>query len=1060
MQTQAGSSEGIISLDRHSRTDTSSTSSTDNDTDNVGIGRIYTPCFGDVDLKSYVDARMYGLSFRRMHDEWVALGRPHLDTSHWPRMPGHRGLPTSPESFISVANYYDRKMFEQVLLEVQGKPANRNRPLDDFIVSMVTTIAIVNADLVFYRLVRDQPHATEALTQSTWHYQFNTFMHDSILHFVNERKVCDRLGSHQCVIPLMFGQATSMSLPTLSESFEYQVQIFQNLFPNFGDHLRRCAAAAQASQRWTQSSSFSATHELGATTGSDRGFSNDRLSSGLSGSSGTGQKFLGDDQRGLHGHQARNMVATGGQGAQQSESSSSAPLAVTTIPSEIKRRTDLFVASISPAIRCDVPLEKVKSLLDSSQPISTSRSTSSASTPPSITATTHLHMARDSSGISSRTSFPSSDAEWPARRTSGSAVDGAGADIDSVNLTLRPPLHSHTPWPENLPRRSTSEEHSMITPEEAMAASQGRAHSNSVYSYFSSLPSTPTELLSPNALMPAQEGSRPYTDHKTLRTSISTGGLPMTSPVDPDSRKRTRAEQNREKMKAYHRRVMQQREALTSILTDMSTHVGPMTMLSAGTGAGTHPSMGTVDVTSGAGTSSSTGRSTHEQSWSVSLRNKQKQESKARLRRREIDQVRDLAVYANSAAATLTRATEAEHNVHITHAILRVFQRHRPSWVALISAEQRLASELTKISPTTEEPQGPQIEAREGDSRTGIGAGKGIKGLIDRIQMEERAGTLAVGAPESQARFSGAIVYDHLNPVARRSINVGGPGSFMGAGGGGALRAATAQSYQGPYSQTSFLETGNMVLSPDTSDYGAISPSGATRPMSGEDGAGYFNQERRRYGGRYSVSSDTGTSVLSMSMSSSYDYDHPSAQSARNTGASGGHRSGASGSEMPPSVLAPNAANIGYGNQVMYRGEGLEPWVGAQELQRQTQAQASMADTHQGQAGTSTQGMQLRMSTAYDGRNYGQIMMQGAPPSRPEQIPAVYGVHQSQEALYEYSDAPAQIRVQAGAPAPNTTQSGMAAHGSQPVSGSVGQYRAGQATSPQYTPHQQQPYGQ
>lgn len=182
--------------------------------DIAAVRSIYYPCFGNIDLKTYTDARIYGLSFRRLHDEWVVLGRPHIDAGHWPRMVGHQGLPSSMEDLISVSDYYDRKLFAQVLLDTQGKPANRDRPLDDFIISMVTAAAVINADLMVYRFVQDQPASDQAIAQATWHKHFSTFMHDSIRHFCNERKVCDRLGTHHCVIPLMFGQASTVTLPT------------------------------------------------------------------------------------------------------------------------------------------------------------------------------------------------------------------------------------------------------------------------------------------------------------------------------------------------------------------------------------------------------------------------------------------------------------------------------------------------------------------------------------------------------------------------------------------------------------------------------------------------------------------------------------------------------------------------------------------------------------------------------------------------------------------------------------------------------------------------------
>lgn len=481
--------------------------------------------------------------------------------------------------------------------------------------------------------------------------------------------------------------------------------------------------------------------------------------------------------------------------------------------------------------------------------ISTSSSVSTASTPLSVTTSTPAQGTQQSSLGSSRTGGSSSDAGWPIRRrgeASDLSTDEGGADIEATNLTLRPPLHSHASWSGAIPGRSTSEEYSTITPEEGLAVPAGRAHSNSAYSYFSSLPTTPTELIPPSALVPGSEGAHAYTDRRSFRSS--TGVLLLTSSTsDAESRKRTRAEQNREKMKAYHRRVMQQREALTSVLSDMSAHVGTIPMASVRARAG---SMLGSDARE---SSSSIGRSTQEPSWSVSLRNKQKQESKARLRKREIDQVHELGLYANYASATLARCSSgaassstgsedyrdeqgssatawrqlhaqqvAEADVHMSQAIARVFMRHRPNWIALISAEQRLAGEVAKLSPGTQEERSAHGMGGGGDTGSDTLAGKGIKALIDRIQMDERAGVLATPMGHSAPMLPRLSMYDQQNQLAQGSGGMGSPGSAIGVMGGEALRSTPGQLSAGSsgYDQTGLAGAGPLVVSPGTTEYG------------------------------------------------------------------------------------------------------------------------------------------------------------------------------------------------------------------------------------------------
>ncbi|CBQ71271.1 conserved hypothetical protein [Sporisorium reilianum SRZ2] len=834
--------------------------------------QVYYPCFGNVDVKSYVDARTYGLSFRRLHDEWVVLGMPRIDTSHWPHMVGHQGLPTSPEDFVSVAEYYERKLYEQVLLEAQGKPANRHRPLDDFLVSMVTTAAVAHADLVVHRVLRDRPSAEEAAAQQTWYQSFTAFLRDSIRFYVDERRVCDRLGAHTCACPLLFGQAQSMSMPQLVESFDYQVQIFKNLFPNFGDHINRCAAA-RPQQQWSPSIVVTGSQTAARQT-------TDRQDKARAFGS-TNEPNLSSSTRGPSIDGTIDSDT-----AQPQESGRSRPLTVAVVPSELKRRNDLFVASIDPAIRCDVPLERVVGLLDSHLTISTSTSASSASTPASVAMATPSHSAPMSSGVSSGASVPSSDSGWQMRRNteaSDPSKESSGTDIDATNLALRPPAPSTTWWPRGAAGRCASEEGSLTTPNDAPSTHPGRAHSNSAVSYFSSLPSTPTSVFPAGALVSAAEGAHAY---EQGAYGTRAGVLALTSASDAEARKRTRAEQNRDKMKAYHRRVMQQREALTSVLADMAVHVGAVPIPAVRLD-GRIDAPAAAEGASAAAQSGAMGRGAQEPNWSVSLRNKQKQESKARLRKREIDQVHELEQYASFASGTLMRSSratggeqggtatawhqmQAQHvsdaDVHTTHAVLRVFLRHRPNWVALISAEQRLASEVAKLWPSTDEGRMSGAGGGEAASSDGLGSDKGIKTLLDRIQMEERAGTLVVPAAESTS-----MVYDPQSHMARGSA-ASSTSPFMATSASGRTRAATLQPFQGHsgYSQPAYMHATPMVISPGLSDYGsAVSPSGVTRAAGGDESSDYFTQERRRYQAHYSDGSEAGT-PLALSGSTAY----------------------------------------------------------------------------------------------------------------------------------------------------------------------------------------------
>lgn len=751
-----------------------------------------------------------------------------------------------------------------------------------------------------------------------------------------------------------------MSLPTLMQTFDLQVQIFQNLFPNFGEHKSRCAAA----QPWkTQLSSME-----------DSG----NQSSGQRTTATALTAASEPDQDSVEPARASSNAGDG----------SGHLLTVRRVPSEVKNRNDLFIGSIDSSIRCDVPLEKVKSLIDSRQP-STSTSTLSASTPLSLAATAPTLAPNDHSGTSSRTSVPTMDADWASQRrdeAGGAFVTDTSAHFDPTSLIPHPSLHQQASWSGET-RRSASEENETYTPEETMALPQGRAHSNSAYSYFSSLPTTPIEQVPGHSVThPHHRASHPSADGTTYRSGPSM--LSTSSSTDSESRKRTRAEQNRDKMKAYHRRVMQQREALTSVLLDMSAHVGslPLSPTRARSGAlsgsmlGEGASMGNVEGTSSAGIESSIGRSTQESSWSVSLRKKQKQESKARLRKREIDQVYELGLYANFARANLMHAAGTRSNdgssrsgltqnateadMHVSHAILRVFLRQRPSWIALISAEQRLAGEVAKVSL-------PMEDEQTWSSETGGSAGKRIKAPIDHIQMEERAGRLAISVSEPLAVLRGS----HEAPSP---MSFGGSRAVLGGVGPGGQRLSVSQQYLGAggYHQAGMTEAG-MALSPGTFQYGGTLPPSSSTRASGEEGGDYFGAAGRRLVGRYSGGSDPGPSVLSAQIASGFSPGHASGQMPRSMSLAGAQRSGGSFSGMLPSVMASSAQSGGFGYQGVYGGEGFQQRLDAEEMQRQ--AQAGMGGMQQGPSGPSMQSVHLRVSTPYDARGYARSMMQSAP---------------------------------------------------------------------------------
>uniref|UniRef100_V5EQ85 Uncharacterized protein n=2 Tax=Kalmanozyma brasiliensis (strain GHG001) TaxID=1365824 RepID=V5EQ85_KALBG len=940
---------------------------------------LYYPCMGNVDLKTYIDARMYGLSFRRLHDEWVVLGKPRLDTTHWPRLIGHRGLPNSPQDFVHVAEYYDRKIFGQVLLMEQGKSANADRPLDDYLVSMVTTAAVVHADFVVHRFVRNQPAAEVAAAQQHWYHTFTDFLQDSVRHFINERRICDRLAPHQCVTPLLFGQASSMSYPDLLQAMHYQMQIFQNLFPNFGEHITRCAAA-QPQQQWPTASTSASAYPSGQNDATSRSLDTRQLASTSSGLTDVAQQYEPDPSR---------------------------PLSVVIIPPELEHRSDLYAATIDPSIRCDVPVERVATIIDSRVRMSASTSASSTSTPASMKASVPILSTRTTgSSFSSIASHPSSDA-GSSKRKRREASELSQDGIESTSLVLRPPLQSHTSWSGETVGRSASEEY-MITPDSA-SAYPSRSEGNPT-SYFSSLPSTPTEGIS---ALSTQDAAHPYLDRRPHRSSTTLG--PLTSTSDSDSRKRSRAEQNREKMKAYHKRVMQQREALASVLADMTAHVGSVPL------PPTRRSSAHSEDTS---TTRARGSGTSEQSWSVTMRNKQKQESKARLRKREIEQVHELRLFASHAVTSLygkgMQDKVGDADRHMAHAIVRVFARNRANWTALTSAEQRLMGEVAKLSLSEDE---ERLLRQAGSNEV-------IKMLIDRIQMEERTGTFSLSTESTP--LLGSSSYDH-----RGGSSATGP--FLTSG-STASRATSIQQFarQSGFSP-SLVHPGSLMISPGSSEYGAVSPSGIPRPA-GEEGGDYFGStDRRRYASsRYSDASDAAPSVLNPAVSPGYP-------AAEQTSAHLPARSPGAGAMMsPPSVLAGS-----YGYNAMYAGGGAQQHrMNVQGMDRQTASGVG------GQQTPSMEDAQLRMSTSYDGRGYGQTMVEGG--SRMEPGTGIYHSQSMQAPSFGYPSSmgshgaghPAEGQQVYGLPSPSSTST-------------LQQYRSSSGGHSQYgQSYQQNPYDQ
>ena len=119
------------------------------------------------------------------------------------------------------------------------------------------------------------------------------------------------------------------------------------------------------------------------------------------------------------------------------------------------------------------------------------------------------------------------------------------------------------------------------------------------------------------------------------------------------------------------------------------------------------------------------------------------------------------------------------------------------------------------------------------------------------------------------------------------------------------------------------------------------------------------------------------------------------------------------------------------------------------EMERQ--AQATMGGMQPGQATSSMQGMQLRVSTPYDTRAFAPSMVPAAAASRVEAAPALYHTQPLQTHPYAYSSSGQQGAEDAqqvhGLQAPPLPSS----------SSSMLQYRTSQPASP---PYPQNAYGQ
>lgn len=400
---------------------------------------------------------------------------------------------------------------------------------------------------------------------------------------------------------------------------------------------------------------------------------------------------------------------------------------------------------------------------------------------------------------------------------------------EDAALTIRPPLHT--------------------------SFSAERFPNSAGLPYFSSLPTTPSEPFSPDrSLGPFDTSTGETRQGRTVTHRDSSGWL-------SDGRKtKSRAEQNREKMRAYHRRVMQQREAMSNILTEMTMQLNA---ISPGSGRprsnssitqgsqSTSPSAS--DAVSDSGLPGSSRRSAPEP---TTLRNRQKQESKARLRKREIDQVYELGQYAalvNRGLAPSNASYEAaptgsrysmpqpsgavlpETDERMVHTIIRVFQQFRAVWGALVACEQRLASEAHKVS-TPGEAYSIHDEKLE-ESHPTLGC-RCIEILVASLQSEERRASFREPMPST----SGDQAYGESSSRSYPSVP-SFPGGLETGRTSSAPRYSSSSSYEpmGP----AMGQGGSMSGFPDMTAPSDLSASSSQH-------TDYFGTGQRPYAARLS----------------------------------------------------------------------------------------------------------------------------------------------------------------------------------------------------------------
>lgn len=870
--------------------------------------RHYYACSGNVPIEEFVNARMYAISFKRIHDEWVALGKPELDTTHWPRVIGHPGIPTSPDQFGNVAAYYERKIFANIELDAKGQKAQTDRPMSEFVFTMIILTCIITSDLFVYRERIKNPDLTERTRRKLWNRDFTTFIREILYYFDGERKVCDRLGPHHCAGPLMWGEAYYTPLDGLMEEFNVQVQVFQNLFPNFGHYSALCAnAESTPPPRWRSPSDPPpepfVLSSLGGPFSSDGGMpftftfpldSTSTSSSSLAGATANtgpdaGSATANGPEPGLPAHPepseraiqihrlnwdpnaARTLEGLGagqdaihfadgalfsaievgaeqrGDDGDESDLPEAKHFIVTNMPSDLTpNQRELFLAHVNQAMRSDVPLEAVTKYIDSALKISEANENSNGRRASEMTLT-ELRPSQRPRLLDSDMTFglgpllvsgplpPVLERQLLQHKESdysrhfGSGSSGSSHNSSGVFATpqdQKPPQPSMSQGAASFPLFTEAELQggpSRAGVDRGEGSSRQAHHSldgallphHSLYHTTS--PLGPTAALStvPSVLshthqtssagsgtsqvssassaavpLPISSSEQPasslytalqYPPNSIFSTLDSAGvdaDLGGANEADLDSRKTSRAERNRLKMKAYHKRVMQQREVLTNVLADLRVAVGPPPLSSLDTmaqdgGRRSRPGsisnasqMGIPGRASGHGSDkvsmsnsespgATGGANANTNGSGTSHRNKQKQESKARLRRQEIEQVYHLGLYSEYASAHLEDngfggprtdrgladlwssdvLRDRVHAREIAKTIVHILQRHRSSWEALVSVEQRLLTEVLRMR-NAEDAQGMEQESH-----------KVIRALIQRLEYDytEAGGVGVVG---------------------------------------------------------------------------------------------------------------------------------------------------------------------------------------------------------------------------------------------------------------------------------------------------------------------------